>query len=78
MHALDTPGSAPFHVTDYITHVVYVRQGRIDPCVPALEQMGIHCLGVDANEENPRLDEQRTYMWLTRVLRSAFEEMVVM
>ncbi|WFD25859.1 hypothetical protein MNAN1_000826 [Malassezia nana] len=54
----------------YITHVVYARQGRIDPCVPDLEQMGIHCIGVDANEENPRLDEQ--------LLRSAFEEMVTM
>lgn len=58
VHALDTPGTEPFKVTDYITHVVYVRQGRINPCVDALENMGIRCIGVDADEERPQLNEE--------------------
>ncbi|CCU97317.1 unnamed protein product [Malassezia sympodialis ATCC 42132] len=57
VHALDTPGAEPFNVRDYITHVVYVRQGRIDPCVETLENLGIRCIGVDADEADPRLDE---------------------
>ena len=61
VHALDTPGAEPFNVRDYITHVVYVRQGRIDPCVETLENLGIRCIGVDGDEADPRLDEHCTH-----------------
>lgn len=54
---------------DIITHVVYVRQGDVAPCVPELNALGIECYGLDSEDpNNPYLTESRKYTQLRRML----------
>lgn len=38
----------PPTVTNFITHVVYLRDGQVAPRVPELEKMGLTCVGVNS------------------------------
>ena len=60
---VDTPNDCNTFVhTDFITHVVYVRQGSVDPCVEALNELGIQCIGVDGeSEESATISESSTW-----------------
>ena len=52
-----------FVPSDIITHVVYVRQGEIAPCVPELNKLGIKCYGLDSEDpKRPYITEARTYI----------------
>lgn len=48
IHEIDMAGEEnAFAVTDIITHVIYVRQGDVSPCIDELGEIGIQCYGVD-------------------------------
>ena len=56
-----------FAVTDIITHVIYVRQGDVWPCIDELGEIGIQCYGVDcADIREPFI---RTKAGITRYCR---------
>ena len=48
IHEIDMAGEEnAFAVTDIITHVIYVRQGDVWPCIHDLVEIGILCYGED-------------------------------
>lgn len=57
-----------FAVTDIITHVIYVRQGDVFPCINELGELGIQCYGVDCeDDQEPFITETRAYNMFLRV-----------
>lgn len=61
-----------FAVTDIITHVIYVRQGDVWPCIDELGEIGIQCYGVDcADIREPFITEARAYNMFLRVRTKA-------
>ena len=61
-----------FAVTDIITHVIYVRQGDVWPCIDELGEIGIQCYGVDcADIREPFITEARAYNMFLRVRTEA-------